>query len=135
MAHLHAGESLNTPTLRIRWWSPVAGIFCSEVSGHFDLQGVPVLLRGFQESLRVGQRSITAFHDWHGITGYSSDARVQYTRGSEPIMKDVTLVNILVGSRLVAMGISVANVVLGGKLAATSDRSVFETALAKAVGA
>ncbi|MEW5853457.1 MAG: hypothetical protein AB2A00_32070 [Myxococcota bacterium] len=126
MAHFHDGEQVKRAQWEGRWWSPARGIYCTAVSGHVDMECVQLLERGWMQTFERSGSSVVTFHDWSGVTGYETDARVQYTKWSEPIMKDVAMVHILLQSRIVAMGVSVANIVLGGKLKATSDRAAFE---------
>jgi hypothetical protein len=72
--------------------------------------------------------SLHAFHDWEHITGYESKARVRLTKWGTDIRSDIQRVHVLVGSKLVKMGVSVASIVLGNMIIAYDDRAKFEAA-------
>ena len=110
-----------------RWWSPAPAVFCTEFDGYFDVDAVPLLVDGFEAVLAASPGLfIRSFHDWQKVSAYSSQARTQYTEDSKPIMPFVELIDVLFGSRLVAMAVSVSNIVLNGKLHPLSDRATFE---------
>ena len=103
------------------------GIFCTEVKGHFDVEVVDLLVRGYDDTLASSPGVLVrSFQDWFGITSYDSGARNTYTEDSKRVMGFVERIDILFSSRLVAMAVSVSNIVLGGKLHPVSDRAEFE---------
>lgn len=72
------------------------------------------------------------FHDWSGVVGYSPTARKLLTNAVEAWRGRMRSVHILVSSRVLAMGISVANVVLGGYIKAYADPQKFRAAMEQA---
>jgi len=96
----------------LRLTNPAPGVFCSQLDGRPDEDAVHLMLEGFE---RVSQRwgRSDAFHDWNGVTGYTSEARRVYTVGAKRQTPLVTSAHILIASKLVAMGISVASIALG----------------------
>ncbi len=107
--------------------SPVPGVFLTRVSGHTDLDCALHLMRAFDRIGAITMGSLDVFHDWEAVTGYDSIVRQELVRWSEENEKSGE-VHVLVKSRLVAMGVSVANAALGGKLVIYSDRAKFEAA-------
>lgn len=122
------------PHLKLRWWAPVRGVLCTQVSGRIDLTGALCLENAFEQTLQASGTRLRVFHDWAQVTGYETEARIHYTDWSKPLMPQVLSIHILFESRLVAMGLSVANLVLGNKLHATSDRRHFEQLRSQATG-
>lgn len=128
-----APQSLRSDRWALSITSPAPGVLCSVVSGHMELAAVKLLTNAYDQLAAAGHK-VDAFHDWEGLTGYSSEAREVYTSWAKAHRDSVGSVSILVRSKLVAMGVSVANMVLG-YLHAYSDRAAFERALARAVSA
>jgi len=121
-----AGRSIETKHGKARWWSPARGVFCSEVTGHFTMDVVELLVGAIDEVIADTDGQLRSFHDFRGVVSYESTARVAYTDQSKPVMHRVQAVEMLFSSTLIAMAISVANIVLGGKLKGTSDVDGFE---------
>ncbi len=121
-----AGSSITTTKCSGRWWSPARGVFCSQISGHFTMDAVALLVAGVDEVIADTEGQLRSFHDFRDVTSYDTDARIAYTERSKPVMQRVQVVEMLFSSALIAMAISVANIVLGGKLKGTADRAAFE---------
>lgn len=75
------------------------------------------------------QGKVEIFHDWYEMTGYDTDARKALTDWNLTHQTDVVEVHMLVKSKVVAMGISVASLVAGRDFAVYSDRRKFENLL------
>jgi len=73
------------------------------------------------------------FDDWECVTGYDSALRVKLTEWHKAHEDRMERTHILVGSRLLAMGVSVANLVMGGRLDVYASRREFEAQLARRV--
>ena len=76
---------------------------------------------------------IQIFDDLEGVKGYESGVRAKLTAWSREHRAQIKAFHILTGSRIVAMGVSVANLALGGQIVAHLKRTEFERALAHAV--
>ena len=85
-----------------------------------------IIDEGSRISLRGGA---IAFHDWSGLTSYSSEARRLCTDWMLANRKGFERCTILVSSAIVAMGVNVANLALGGFLDAGTDAEAFAAAL------
>jgi hypothetical protein len=115
------------PRGHLRWWSPAPAVYCTVVTGHFCKAGVGPILQGFADVVaRHPGQLVDTFHDWSGLTGYDSDARVAYVEQARPQMPQVGIIEALVTSRIVAMGFEVARIALGTRLKGISDRAAFE---------
>jgi hypothetical protein len=77
---------------------------------------------------------IVVFDDWEEATGYESEVRIRLTAWTQRHLDRIPETHILVRSRLLAMGISVANLAVGNKLLAYTSREAFEAMLARAKG-
>lgn len=108
--------------------NPAPGVLTSAVSGYIQMEAASGLMGAF-DAVAAAQGPVDAFHDWSAVVGYDTQTRETYTAWSKAHRAQVKSVNILVGSRLVAMGISVANLMVGGFLKATQDRDAFKRAL------
>ncbi|GAB4198691.1 MAG: hypothetical protein OHK0013_08190 [Sandaracinaceae bacterium] len=77
---------------------------------------------------------IVVFDDWEEATGYESEVRIKLTAWTQRYLDRIPETHILVRSRLVAMGISVANLALANRLRSYTSRKEFEAALDRAKG-
>lgn len=110
---------------------PAPGILVTRATGSMSLAAAKPLMHGFDEAARLGL-VVEAFHDWAGVTGYTPDVREAYVRWSIEGRHKPRVITILVRSKLVAMGLSVANLKLGC-LRSYTDAVVFEDARERAI--
>lgn len=73
---------------------------------------------------------VHVFLDWSGMASYESESRIMLTKWAWERRARVSF-HILVGSRMVAMGVTVANLALGGLLHDYTRREDLEAALAQ----
>ncbi|MDC3952901.1 hypothetical protein [Polyangium jinanense] len=123
----HWKESWKTDAWELLMTSPAHGVFFTRVSGHADLDCALHVMRAFDRLAALTLGDIEVFHDWEHVTGYDSIVRQEFVRWAQEHPKQGEA-HILVKSRIVAMGVSVANVALGGRLKAYADRPKFERA-------
>ncbi len=83
----------------------------------------------------AGGPRLIAFHDWEALTSYESEARTALTTWGFDIRSGVERVHILVRSKLVRMGVSVASIVLVGMIVAHGERTKFDRELFAALAA
>jgi len=112
--------------------SPAPGIFHTIGSGVVDTEMAGRIVEA-GDRVVADTRPIVAFHDWEALTGYEPKCREILTDWGLRIRADVEAVHLLVRSRLVAMGVSVAGLVLQGMLVSYSTRAPFEAALEERV--
>lgn len=106
---------------------PKADVMVLKVIGHLDRpMGLHVLDIASRAAATVKRLHI--FCDWAEMSGYESDVRSAFTQWAATNRSKVTF-HLLVGSKLVAMGVSVANLALGGILVGYTNRASFDAAL------
>lgn len=120
-------------TWELSLYNPAPGVLYTRVMGHADLECVHHLMRAFDRVASLTPDRVEAFHDWERISGYDAEVRPVYTRWSQGHPERIGALHILVRSRIVAMGITVANVALGGVMTAHNDRAEFEKVRAEAI--
>lgn len=129
-------QELVLPRLRVRVWSPAPAVFCSEVSGHFSVDGLAPLIDRYQDLVaRDPAVRVKTFHDWAGATSYDSEARLRYTEQAAGLTRSIDFIEALVSSRIVAMGVEVAKIILRMPFHATTDRAEFERRRADVIAA
>lgn len=125
-------EEWNTDMAELRLWSPGPGIAASRLRGVLDRRIVPHFTEPITKILATGHR-FRAFHDWEGLTGYDTEARMRMAAWAVRYLRQIERIHILVSaeSALVRMGISVTNVALQGTITTYYERAPFEAAYAR----
>lgn len=113
--------------------SPRRGILFTVVKGYATVRCVEVLMQAFEEvEDEAPNEKLEAFHDWEGVRGYAQGTLERYTEWSKRHRDRVKKIHMLVGSRMVAMAISVARLALP-YLVGYSSRAEFEKARSAAL--
>lgn len=106
---------------------PKPDVVILRITGHLDRpmsnHVIDILNR-----VAAGIKRLNVFCDWAEMTGYESDVRSTFTQWVASNRSRVTF-HLLVGSKLVSMGVSVANLALGGILVGYTNRASFDAAL------
>jgi len=100
------------------------------VKGHAGAELIPLFTRSVEQRIREGRR-LDWFADYSEMVSYDSQVRIalsQFVNSNKPSLNKLV---ILVRSRLVAMGVSVANLAVGGRIDAFSDPAGFKRELDK----
>lgn len=111
--------------IHLSW--PRPEVLLVRLTGHFDMKLGKFMLDAATRCLDQ-QKRVQVFCDWSDATGYDSDVRVSFTNWVAS-NQGRTKFHMLVTSKIVAMGVSVANLALGGSLAVFNNRPAFESAL------
>lgn len=112
--------------------SPAPGVFHTVIAGYIEpAEARRVVAAGDLVIAEAGM--LVGFHDWEAMTGYQSESRALLTDWGVRIRPQVEKVHILVRSRIVAMGVSVASLALRGMLVSYTQRAAFEAAFAARV--
>jgi hypothetical protein len=107
---------------------PKEEVMILKVTGHLDRpMGMHIIDAATRASAETKKR-LHIFCDWVEMTGYESDVRSAFTQWAASNRTKVTF-HLLVGSKLVAMGVSVANLALGGVLVGYTNRASFDAVL------
>jgi hypothetical protein len=106
---------------------PAPALTVLEIVGYLDGGMGDRILAVLDEAV-VPLEHLDIFCDWSAMTGYASEARSKFTQWMFRHRAKVSS-HLLVTSKLVAMGVSVANLTLGGILIAYTDRAAFTAVL------
>ena len=110
----------------------VLGVMLNTMTGYYSSELLPFCLEGMAAA-QEQRTPFTLFFDWERMSGYDPECRKSMTSWTLARKADVACVHILVKSKLVAMGVSVANMALGGRtITAYTSRVKFEHALVEA---
>ena len=110
--------------------TPKPNVVYFQVTGHLD-KTIGRRFLDLVDRVVAVQSHFHAFCDFADTTGYDSEVRTMFTQwvASHRIR---TTVHILVGSKIVSMGVSVANLALGGSLIGYTSRAIFDAAFRSA---
>jgi C4-dicarboxylate-specific signal transduction histidine kinase len=112
-------------------YNPAPGVLFTRVSGHGERACAEHIVRAFDHVALTADK-VEIFHDWELLNGYAAEVRVEMTAWTRGILHRLGSVHILVRSKIVAMGITIADVALGGVLTSHNDRRAFERVRAEA---
>ncbi len=113
--------------IHLSW--PRPEVLLVRLTGHFDMKLGKFMLDAATRGLeQQKQKRMLVFCDWSDATGYDSDVRVSFTNWVASNQERAKF-HLLVTSKIVAMGVSVANLALGGALSVFNNRPAFESAL------
>lgn len=109
---LFAPHETRTPTGLVHVEHAAPGVLCCRVTGNGDGDAARAILEA--SDLVFGQRgAIHTFHDWLGVTGYTSEARTLLTEWSRP-RRHAIRSTLLFEGRILAMGVAVAAMAIPG---------------------
>jgi hypothetical protein len=109
--------------------NPAPGVFVGQIVGHYSETMLRVYLRAMDEAL-AGREPMFGFHDWQEMTSYETVCRTTMTEWVRARRSRLAAQQILVRSRIVAMGVATANLLLGGNaIVSHTDRAVFERSI------
>lgn len=125
-------ESLTAPWGSIELFLLPRACVLQRATGRGTIEMAEAIERGLRKAMqRCG--TVRVFDDWQRVNGYDSRARVSLTQFTRKHKADISETHILVGSKLLAMGISVASLALGRTFQVYSNRARFEDVLEGAV--
>jgi hypothetical protein len=102
------------------------------IKGHSSMDLLPLLITEPERRIAQGLR-IDWFGDYYDMTSYESQSRLALQEFTNKHKDKMSSIVILVRSKIVAMGVSVANLATGGKIEAYTSRENFERTLRAAV--
>lgn len=120
------------PRGSVALWMPAPGVLVTRAEGHFHAEMAGAVVAAGNRVIEA-HGTLLAFHDWQDVKTYDSETRAKLTDWGYAIRKSVERVHVLVGSKLVKMGVSVASIVLVGMLVGYDEREAFEATLREAV--
>lgn len=111
-------------------WTPPAcrlPVVIIRVEGHAREEIVDPLLSGLEAAMARGP--IHVFDDWFGVTGYDSSVRVRMTEWTRRHGAGLASTHILIASKVLSMGVSLATRAVGLPITAYDSRFEFERVL------
>lgn len=109
--------------------NPAPHVELIRCEGYARAEHVAEILEGRDRIVRACGK-IAIFDDLEDLRGYDSDVRSRLTGWSRDHRPKIVAFHILVRSKIVAMGVSLANLAIGGAIVAHTRRAAFEAALA-----
>jgi hypothetical protein len=131
-------KSYSGPEEHLRWGRGELRIRVTEevvyeqVTGYLESGVVAKITQPIDRLIATGSKPII-FNDWWDLTGYDTDARLKLTDWIFWIRGKIVGSHILVRSKIVSMGVSIANLALGGMLTVYTDRGEFALAYHRAM--
>jgi hypothetical protein len=122
------GKGWKTTRGSVGIWQPGEGLLIVQAQGHGSEEFAGPCIKALDDVVAVS-RPVHIFADFGKVQSYDSQFRIKLTSRIVQRRADVSAVDILVQSRIVAMGVAVANLALGGLLSSFSRRPDFHSAL------
>jgi hypothetical protein len=124
------GENFSTSRGELSLWEPTQGLLICRFRDHGEKQFAAHVIRAFD-----AQRAerVHLFFDLAQMPTYDSDLRVLLTKHFSEHRARFEQFDVLVGSKLVAMGVEVARLALGSFLRPHTKRPAFTASLDAAV--
>jgi hypothetical protein len=123
----HGGLKHETSRGRLTLWTLEQGVLVFQIAAHGDKAFVAPIVAGFERSLR--HAPVQMFVDVELMTAYDTELRTEVTAALARERKRIGCLHILVRSKIVAMGVSVANLALGGIMTIYGSAPPFHHAL------
>lgn len=104
-------------------WRPAPCVLVTRVIGPATMECLRFYMASAERAMQSGR--LRVFHDWSEMSRYEPGARDALKRWGRDHNDHFVRVTYLVGSKVIAMLISVAALTMGRELAATTDRGEF----------
>jgi hypothetical protein len=124
----HKGLTLEAGRGRLALWVVPPGFLIFQLVGHGEKSFVDPIVNGFERALAQGAL-VQMFVDAELMSTYDTALRTEVTAAFLPKRRRIGSLHIVVRSKIVAMGVSVANLALGGLMTVYKDAGSFQTAL------
>lgn len=121
------------PGGELRAWRPAPHVLVLRFRGSlFDVEFARIAVMAINEVVFSSPDKVDIFHDWESMELYTSDARAELTELGLRLVTRLNSLNVLIGSNLVEMGVTMAGIKLGG-IRMFNTRAEFEQAVRYAV--
>lgn len=117
---------------RLALWVVPPGFLIFQLVGHGEKSFVDPIVNGFERALAQGAL-VQMFVDAELMSTYDTALRTEVTAAFLPKRRRIGSLHIVVRSKIVAMGVSVANLALGGLMTVYKDAGSFQTALSSCI--
>jgi len=115
------------------WQEPAPGVLVLRYEGHLVVEAAKQILTARAQAVRNARGPVQEFHDWWDMPSYDSGSRTLLTEHTIQDRARLAGVHLLVSSKIVRMGVTVASIPLGGLLVPYEARSLFEHAQRRAL--
>ncbi len=120
-----------TPNGELRLWQPAPHVIVTRFQGPMYDGHLAHLAMVTIEGICASQPRTDIFYDWEGMELYATEALNLMTDRAIPLAPRINSLNVLFGSKVVLMGVSLANLKLGG-ITLYNRRDAFDKALQQA---
>lgn len=127
----NGAEVWRTERGEARLTRPAPTVVLITLKGYATIDLFPLVVTEPERLMRSGVR-FDWFGDYGEMTGYDSQMRISLSDFTATNKSNIDTIAILVRSKIVAMGVSVANLAVGGKIDVYANRESFEHALSEA---
>ena len=122
-----------SPNGELRLWKPAPHVLVLRFRGSlFEASFAQVAVTLINELASSNPGKMHIFHDWEGMKLYTTEARNELTELGLHLMPRLDSLNVLFGSNVVEMGVTMASITLGG-IRMFTQREEFEQAIRRAV--
>jgi hypothetical protein len=128
------GSGFRTGAGRLSLWTPAASIVLARLQGYGAEAFVEPISEAFERAL-TSPDSIRLFFDAESLENYDSTLRTGLTDRFVRDRERLSALHVLVRSKIVSMGVSVANMTLGGMVVSHTERGAFSDAVDSALHA
>jgi len=128
----HKGLTLETGRGRLALWVVPPGFLVFQLVGHGEKSFIGPILSGFERALGHGAL-VQMFVDAELMSSYDTALRTEVTAAFLPKRQRIGSLHIVVRSKIVAMGVSVANLALGGLMTIYRDPGALHAALSSSI--
>ena len=128
-------RKLEEPSGSIEVYFPTAHLCVTRARGHLSVPIARMLPEAY-EAHGPQSQLIASFHDWQGLKTYETEARRLLTVWTLATSRNLRAIEILAGSRVVAMGIGAASLATKAirlPMLSYTNRFDFERSLARAL--
>lgn len=124
-----------SPNGELRIWKPAPHVLMTRFQGAlYDTEFVACVLEATERVVSI-QRGAYVFHDWEGMALYETESRTRMTEQAIQLAPHEPHFAVLLGSKMVRMGVAMASLKAGGGIRMFTRREELEEALALALGA
>jgi hypothetical protein len=121
------GKGLRSRRGSVSVWVPSPALLVVALKGYGEGEFCELVIPEYQRLTKAGP--INIFFDLGELGNYDSEVRTRLTEQFRPARPRLTTFGVLVGSRLVSMGVAVANLALGNAITTYHLRDRFLEAL------
>jgi|SRR5688572_20488266 hypothetical protein len=129
-----AGVGFETSRGRLGLWTPADGLVIARLVIHGEAAFAPPIIEAVDSRLARAER-VRIFFDAEDLLRYDTELRTALTARFFADRARIESLHVLVGSRLVALGVNVANLALRGLVTSHYARTRYVDALNEALSA